>query len=388
MEVAEKPGSLSPFKIQISPDKWNRLVDLVRLSPLPPPTFEGKDPKFGIQNEYMENAKREWQTFDWKAHEEKLNELPQFIAEVEDKHGELFQIHFVGYFTKNPKAKSIILLHGWPGSFMEYLPTVEAIQSRFSNEVNVIVPSLPGYMFSSGPPLDKDFKIEDVAFLMNGLMTQLGYSSQNGGYLAQGGDIGSVVARALALNFQDCLGIHLTMDFAPFSRSSDSQLTPAEEKGLARGEWFRANGAAYAFEHGTRPSTISHVLASSPLALLAWMGEKFRDWADIEIPLDVVLCNVSLWWLTETFPLSIYAYREVPSPDFQILKQRVPKPIGFSWFPLDINPLPRVAIEMIGPLIFFRRHERGGHFPALEVPEEFAQDLVAFCRLFSLSKSQ
>ncbi|KAJ5951527.1 uncharacterized protein N7479_009940 [Penicillium vulpinum] len=231
MEVAEKPGSLSPFKIQISPDKWNRLVDLVRLSPLPPPTFEGKDPKFGIQNEYMENAKREWQTFDWKAHEEKLNELPQFIAEVEDKHGELFQIHFVGYFTKNPKAKSIILLHGWPG-----------------------------YMFSSGPPLDKDFKIEDVAFLMNGLMTQLGYSSQNGGYLAQGGDIGS---ESYSL-------IQVTMDFAPFSRSSDSQLTPAEEKGLARGEWFRANGAAYAFEHGTRPSTISHVLASSPLALLAW----------------------------------------------------------------------------------------------------------------------
>ncbi|CAI7645485.1 unnamed protein product, partial [Penicillium pancosmium] len=185
MGLSENMCSLTPFKIQIPDEKWNHSIDLTRLFPRPPPTFEGSNSKFGITNEWMKNAKKEWLTFDWKADKERLNKLLHFIGDV-----------------------SLILLHGWPGSFLEYIATIEAIKSQYPGELNIIVPSLPGFLFSTGPPLDRDFGIEDVAFIMNDLMAKLGFGAEHGGYLAHGSDIESLVARALALNFEGCLSIH------------------------------------------------------------------------------------------------------------------------------------------------------------------------------------
>jgi len=70
---------------------------------------------------------------------------------------------------------------------------------------HIIVPSLPGFAFSSPPPLDKDFQIQDIARFMNLLMSELGFGD---GYVVQGGDIGSKVARVLAAEHEACKAAH------------------------------------------------------------------------------------------------------------------------------------------------------------------------------------
>ena len=117
-------------------------------------------------------------------------------------------IHFIGIFSERQDAIPILLLHGWPGSFLEFLPILSLIGSRYTPSTlpyHLIVPSLPGFAFSSPTPLDKDFRIEDIARIMNQLMLDLGFGS---GYVVQGGDIGSKVGRVLAAEHDACRAIH------------------------------------------------------------------------------------------------------------------------------------------------------------------------------------
>jgi microsomal epoxide hydrolase len=165
------------------------------------------------------------------------------------------------------------------------------------------------------------------------------------------------------------------------------EITEAEKKGLTRAKEFETRGSAYAFTHATKPSTIGLVLSSSPLALLTWIGEKFRDWTDEDPPIDEILTSVSLYWLTDTFPTSIYAYRQrfTPtkggshgSPEFTISK-----PLGYSWFPQELAPIPKSWVETTGNLVFHKSHESGGHFAALEKPEVLLNDFGEFVKQIS-----
>ena len=163
-----------------------------------------------------------------------------------------------------------------------------------------------------------------------------------------------------------------------------SLITPAEEVGLQRAIEFGSTGSAYALLHATRPSTISFSLASSPIALLAWIGEKFLHWTDSETTpsLQTILESVTLYWLTQTFPRSIYPYRQLFTPGVigahENPKWYIHKPFGFSWFPKEIAPVPRVWIETTGNLVWWREHSKGGHFAAIEQPEVLLGDLVEF----------
>ena len=135
-----------------------------------------------------------------------------------------------------------------------------------------------------------------------------------------------------------------------------------EKKGLERAAQFKRLESAYALFHATKPATIGYVLASNPLALLAWIGEKFLDWTDKDLPLDDVLEAVSLYWLTGTFPTSIYPYRQLftpgvigahENPDWKI---NPTKPFGYSYFPMEISPTPRSWVATTGNLVFHRQH--------------------------------
>lgn len=115
-------------------------------------------------------------------------------------------IHFTGLFSANPAAIPVVMLHGWPGSFLEFLQILGILRDRYTPETlpyHIVVPSLPGYAFSSPPPLDKDFLVEDIARVVNTLMVQLGFDR---GYVSQGGDIGSKVTRVLAATHDECKG--------------------------------------------------------------------------------------------------------------------------------------------------------------------------------------
>jgi microsomal epoxide hydrolase len=146
--------------------------------------------------------------------ERHINSFPQFILPIKEE-GYTLDIHFVALFSKKPDAIPIFPLHGWPGSFLEFLPILALLKARYTEEelpYHFIVPSSPGYAFSSPPPLDRDFRIEDVARVMNHLMVDLGFGS---GYVVQGGDIGSKVARAIAAEHESCLAIHCKIFIAP-----------------------------------------------------------------------------------------------------------------------------------------------------------------------------
>lgn len=144
----------------------------------------------------------------------------------------------------------------------------------------------------------------------------------------------------------------------------DDEITEQEQQGLGRLNEFFKTGHAYAQMHGTKPSTISLVLSSSPLALLSWIAEKFLAWSDPKhvLSLDTILTDVSLYWFTGCFASSIYTYRGERELMY------VDKPVGYSYFPWELAPVPRAWAERTGRVTFFGRHEEGGHFAALEVP--------------------
>ena len=216
-------------------------------------------------------------------------------------------------------------------------------------------------------------------------MFDLGF--EKSGYIATGGDVGSGIARQLAVQYPACKAAHLNfcvMQNPPASVSMES-LSAFDQQCLARAAEFQKSAAAYAYEQGSRPATIGLVLASNPLALLAWIGEKLLAWTDEDPALDTILEAVSLWWFTETMPRSCYPYRQFFSTGVRSTAHDHPdmyieKPFGYSLFPKEVIPVPVKWVETTGQLSWSRVHESGGHFAAMEKPVEFKKDMEDFVR--------
>ncbi|KAJ5115901.1 hypothetical protein N7456_000249 [Penicillium angulare] len=371
----------TPFTVSIPKQQLDELETLIKLSKLAPHTYENSrlDARYGVTTDWLVAMKDQWlRSYKWRASEDRINSFPQWTTEIED-----INIHFVGLFSERQDAIPILLIHGWPGNFLEFLPILQLFKDEYTPSTlpyHLIVPSLPGYTFSSGPPLDKNFGTQDIARVLNHLMIDIGFES---GYVAQGGDIGSRVARELAVDYESCKAVHLNVVFMRRpDELADDHWTEIEETGLWRMAKFMTLGTGYATEHGTRPSTIGHVVSSSPIALLAWVGEKLLEWVDDPLTPEHILESITLYWLTETFPRSIYTYRQnyppPPIPAANDPRSYIKKPFGFSHFPKELAPLPRSWIETTGNLVFWNQHHKGGHFAALEQPEALKTDLVNF----------
>ncbi|CAI7577403.1 unnamed protein product [Penicillium glandicola] len=372
---------LTPFKVAITEDKLVELETLIKLAKLAPPTYENSqtDRRYGVTTDWLVTMRDQWlRTYHWKSSEDRINSFPQYTAEVEG-----LTIHFVGLFSERKDAVPLLLVHGWPGSFLEFLPILQKFREEYTPETlpyHLIVPSLPGYAFSSGPPLDRNFRTDDIARVLDQLMKDLGFES---GYVAQGGDIGSRIVRHLGVDHESCKAVHVNVVFMRKPDGmTDDHLNAFEIEGIEKMMKFMTMGAGYAIEHGTRPSTIGHVLSSSPMALLAWIGEKFLEWVDDPLAPEEILESVTLYWLTETFPRAIYTYRQnypaPPLPATNDPRWYIHKPFGFSSFPMELARLPRSWIETTGDLVFWEEHPKGGHFAALEQPDELKADLVKF----------
>ena len=98
-------------------------------------------------------------TFDWRAWERKLNTLHHFTWEG---------IHFVHQRAASGRGVPLILTHGWPSSFLDYVDMLPML-----GEFDVVVPSLPGYGFSPRPP-EVGINYRYVAERWHSLMTALG----------------------------------------------------------------------------------------------------------------------------------------------------------------------------------------------------------------------
>ncbi|KAF1947485.1 alpha/beta-hydrolase [Clathrospora elynae] len=372
---------LTPFELHIDEEKLQEFKTLLKLSPIAKETYEnlqdnGSHGKFGVSRKWMIDAKKHWvEGFDWRKEEDNINSFPNFKTKITDDDGGAFDVHFVALFSSKPDAIPIAFFHGWPGSFLEFLPMLDLLRKKYTPDTlpyHIIVPSLPGFALSSDPPLTKDWKVADTSRIMHKLLVFLGFGSS--GYLVQGGDIGSHISRQIAATYAECKGMHLNFMLVTgidANSSPDDNISEAEKKGIERMKQFKKVGIAYATEHGTRPSTIGLVLGSSPVAQLAWIGEKFLAWSDPSTTpsLDTILADITLYWLTGCYPTSIYTYREVKELLY------VDKPTGYSWFPYELAPIPKAWAERSCKMVFFKSHDKGGHFAALERPETLWADV-------------
>jgi len=385
---------VKPFKAHVEERKLQDFKTLLKLSPIGPPTYENSDKsverRYGTPRDWLIEAKEHWlNQFDWRKHEDHINSFPNFTAKVQDDLGNDITIHFAALFSEKTNATPIALFHGWPGSFLEFLPILDLLKQKYKPSelpYHVIVPSLPGYAYSSGPPLNMDYGIENASMALDNLMQGLGFSS---GYLCQGGDLGSFVSTHLALNSPACKGIHLNLyPVAPPANVNELPMSDVEQQALPRGKSFSEVGRGYSNEHGTRTATIGHALSASPLALLSWIGEKFLEWSDEDPSFDDILESVTLYWMTDTFPRCIYPYRGLTGSDERPRianasgtgkpRQHIEKPSGYSFFPKELMPVPVSWIGTKINLVSTKIHSAGGHFAAMEKPKELLEDVEAY----------
>ncbi len=384
---------VKPFKAHVSEAKLQHFKQLLELSPVAPSVYENTSVgrTYGVTREWLENAKAVWlRDFDWRRQEERINSYPNYKATVLHPDGSPVDVHFLGLFSEMPDAVPLVLLHGWPGSICEFLDVLDLLKERYSPQdlpYHVIVPSLPGYAYSAGPPTDKDYGIDMAAGAIDGLMRGLGFGS---GYLTQGGDLGSFVSRFLVMTSDACKGMHVNMMGIPSDISEP--MDAAERDALQKATEKIDTGYAFALEQGTRPATIGHILSSSPLALLAWIAEKMLEWTDEDPPLDKILEGVTLYWLTDTMPRCMYHNRAMGNAaddpkmarisvitNFTALKlPYVDKPCGYSSFANEIVPVPRSWAEKSCNIVSFNQHPRGGHFAAMERPRELLDDVEEY----------
>ena len=356
------------FEIHIPNRQLSGFKTLLRLSPIGPETYENTtriDGQYGIGRKWLIETKDYWlNEYDWRKTEDHINSFPNFTVPIEAKDGELYTMHFVALLSEKPNAIPICLLHGWPGSFLEFLHFLNVVKGKYSPKdlpYHYIIPSLPGYAFSSGPSVRQEWNNEDIAHVIHSLMLGLGFKF----YIAHGGDIGSFVSRILAVRYAECMAIHLNfclMHSEP-PGIDPADVTPSESKNLSRLVEFGTNGNAYAKEHGTKGATIGLTLSASPLALLCWIGEKYIEWTDTTPSTQDILDSVTLYWFTQTFPRSIYPYIDYfgrgenstvfhGNPEYWC-----EKPIGYSYFPYELGPVPLAWAKTTGNVVWHRAHE-------------------------------
>lgn len=375
--------AIEPFAIRVDDSVLEDLVNRLGRTRFPD-EIEGAGWDAGMPVGYLRQLVEYWRTaFDWRAQEDRLNELGHRRTRIDGQ-----QIHFVHAPSPHADALPLLLVHGWPGSFVEFLDVIPRLTDpvahggRAEDAFHVVAPSLPGYGFSE-PPRTRGWDVRRIAQAFAALMARLGYSR----YGAQGGDWGAQVAAWTgALDPGHCAAIHLNM---PLGRRPEqpAPLTEGEQGDLADMERFQREEAGYAAEQGTKPQTLGVALNDSPAGLLGWIVEKFRAWSDCDghpencFSRDRLLTNVMVYWATETATSSARLYWE--SNRSGVLRGQLPfveVPTGVARYPKEVLRWPRSWVEQQFNVTHWAVMPRGGHFAAMEQPELFTDDLRTFFR--------
>src|SRR5262245_61874671 len=382
---------IRPFPVNV-PEK--AIADLrSRIAATRWPTKElVADRSQGVQLATLQELARYWTTeYDWRKCEAKLNALPQFMTEIDG-----VDIHFIHVRSPRENAMPLIMTHGWPGSVIEFLETVgpltnpTAYGGRAEDAFHLVLPSLPGYGFSS-EPAQLGWNAGRVAQAWAELMHRLGYDR----YVAQGGDVGALVTDVMGRQApKGLLAIHVnllvTVLAGPQPAKSEQERAAAEQVAT-----FKQDGFGYFLEMATRPQTIGYALHDSPIALAAWLFDHDTDsfykiaraFVDDKpagnLTREHIVDNVTLYWLTRTGAPAARSYWEDGRALAQALASgqpppKVSVPVGFTTFPGEIWRTPRSWAEASYPsLTYFNEAQKGGHFAAWEEPQLFAEELRA-----------
>jgi pimeloyl-ACP methyl ester carboxylesterase len=344
----------------------------------------------GVPLEYIKELCGYWAAgYDWRATEARLNALPQFRTEIDG-----LGIHFLHVRSPHAEAMPLVITHGWPGSIVEFLKVIGPLTDPgahggdSTDAFHVVCPSLPGYGFSDKPQ-QPGWGVERIAAAWTELMARLGYER----YGAQGSDWGTSISACIGQRDPEHVaGIHLTPPLAPPDPATFDELTHGERAALASLEHAAEWDSGYSKEQATRPQTIGYALADSPVALCAWIVEKFWAWTDGDghpenvLTRDELLDNLMLYWLPRTGASSARLYWESIGQVNELItgsvQDVVDVPTGCSIFPKELQrPSRRWAEKRFRDIRHWKELDRGGHFAAFEQPELFVDEVRSFFRL-------
>ena len=352
-----------------------------------PDELEGAGWTYGANLAYLRELVDYWRDdFDWREQERRLNRFEQFKTNIDG-----LDVHFIHRRSADPDAFPLLIVHGWPGSFVEFHKIIEPLADpaghggQAADAFHLVIPSIPGYGFSD-KPREAGYDPQRMAEIFAQLMARLGYAR----YGAQGGDYGSLISRILGrIDAGHVAGIHLnlcTTGPPPGVADPTAGVSAAElEKMRERQAFWTDDERGYSAIQGTKPQTIGYVLNDSPVGLAAWIVEKFRAWSDVngdvesKFTKDELLTNVTVYWVTETPTSAARLYYELRHSR-RPAAGRVEVPTGCAAFPKEISFTPRRWLEAAYNLTHFTIMPRGGHFAALEEPELLIDDVRAFFR--------
>jgi pimeloyl-ACP methyl ester carboxylesterase len=339
----------------------------------------------GVPVGYLRDLAIYWREgFDWRAQEARLNSYPQYTTEIDSQ-----KIHFLHVKSPEPRATPLLLIHGWPGSVVEFLKVIGPLSDPRGHggdpaqAFDLVIPSLPGFGFS-GPVTEPGWGSRRIASAFAELMSRLGYQR----YGAQGGDFGAFVAPDVGrVDPQHVIGVHVnaaTMGFIPFGDVPDDEqatFSEVEKERTQRLRNFLAEGNGYFQIQATRPQTLSYGLTDSPAGQLAWIAEKFKEWTNSahQLPEDAIsrddiLTDVSVYWFTGTAGSAANLYYESTHSGDWPTPSAVPT--GVAVFAEDVA-IRRYA-EQVNNIVHWSDFDTGGHFAALETPGLLVKDIRAF----------
>lgn len=357
-----------------------------------PDEFEAAGWQFGTDKTYLKDLCHYWQhTYDWKKQQQYLNTFQHYKATVEDT-----GLHFIHHKGEGENPIPLLLIHGWPDSFVRFLKVIPLLTKPDQNGISfdVIVPSIPGHGFSDIPK-ELGMNTKRIAKLFNALMTEeLGYAQ----YMVQGGDIGSDIAEQIGLYHpQSLLGMHLTnIPYLHILAAKPDELDKAAKDYSAAVQKWQMSEGAYNMIQGTKPQTLAYALNDSPVGLAAWIIEKFHTWSDCHGNLnnsfsrDELLTNIMIYWLTQTINSSFRLYREATHDMVHVMYNPLSKinpldktgskidvPTAITYFQVAI-PAPENFAGKFFNIRQWATQPKGGHFAAMEQPELFVQDIRTF----------
>jgi pimeloyl-ACP methyl ester carboxylesterase len=355
---------IQPFRIHVADAVLDDLRARLRRTRWPD-QVPGIGWEQGTDPDWLRQRVTYWaEEFDWRSRERRLNALDHFIWEG---------IHFVYQRAASGRGVPLILTHGWPGSFLDYVDMLPML-----GDFDVVVPSLPGYGFSPRP-YEVGINYRYVAKRWHRLMSELGYSR----YCAGGYDFGSGVTTILALDHpESVVGIHLTTlesDLTPVV--DDAELSDAERSFLAVNRRWEATERGYSAIQSTKPQTVGYGLNDSPAGLAAYVGEKWHSWSHRTPSNDFLCATLTLYWVTQTITSSMRDYWD--NRWHPVDRDFVATPTAFGMFAHSKVPEgepPRSYLERAYNIQRWTVFPRGGHFAPVEEPSALAEDLITFFR--------
>jgi epoxide hydrolase len=380
--------ALRPFQIQITDsdlDDLHRRLDATRWADPAPDTRT--DFGRGVPQPYLQQLTNYWRhDFNWRDQEARLNQIPQFIAEIDGQ-----PIHYLHVRSPEPNALPLLINHGYPSSVVEFYDLIGPLSDPRSHggdpqdAFDLVIPSLPGFGFST-PVRQTGWELGRTTSAFAELMAQLGYSR----YGTHGGDIGAGVSGRLgAIDAAHVVGMLVVTDPGSLGLAGEQFPIPDHltEDERARVEQERTAWRAergYLDLQGHRPETIAAALTDSPVGQLAWIVEKFQTWTnpasktpEDAVERDQMLSNVSLYWFTRS---GASAARFLSEAEHSDLDWIAPSDVPSAWVVFNSEPIMRRFMDPQHQMAYWSEHTEGGHFPAMEEPALLIEDLRAFFR--------